>query len=220
MQIKIVAAGIFVAILTFLQLMDFNEIYVQESWTSLVNTSHISNKQLSKSKSTSELDINRTASVSTITPSSLSRTVTSARTNSTTELKTSMTTTTVSTFTVTTQQVCQSPRRFIYLKKHKCASTTIKFVLERFEAFAGIKTLKETMYAMGGCYPGRMTQQCLNGQRLESVRYHFRWNMDEMENILEPGTLRLTSVREPLDQFRSAFNYYYYEHRKKSATQV
>ena len=40
-----------------------------------------------------------------------------------------------------------------------------------------------------------------------------RWNMDEIDDILEPGTLRVTSVREPLDMFRSTYNYYYYEHR-------
>ena len=119
-----------------------------------------------------------------------------------------------------TIQQCQPPRRFVYLKKHKCASTTIKMVLERFEKYIGIETAKETLYAMGGCYPGQMTRACLNGQRVDSIRYHFRWNMDEMDNILEPGTIRLTSVREPLDQFRSAFNYYYFEHKKKNAAKV
>ena len=43
-----------------------------------------------------------------------------------------------------------------------------------------------------------------------------RWNMDEIDDILEPGTLRVTSVREPLDMFRSTYNYYYFEHRETS----
>ena len=128
--------------------------------------------------------------------------------------------TTLSSTTLTSQHQphssCQSPLRFVYLKKHKCASTTIKSVLERFEKYIGIShTLKETMYAMGGCYPGKITKACLNGQRIDSIRYHFRWNMDEIDDILELGTLRITSVRQPLDMFRSSFNYYYYEYRNR-----
>ena len=69
------------------------------------------------------------------------------------------------------------------------------------------------MYAMGGCYPGKMSKQCLNGQRVDSIRYHFRWNMEEIDDILEPGTVRITSIRQPLDMFRSTYNYYYYEHK-------
>ena len=61
----------------------------------------------------------------------------------------------------------------------------------------------------------RITKTCLNGQRVDSIRYHFRWNMEEIEDILEPNTARVTSIREPLDQFRSAFNFYYYEYRKR-----
>ena len=86
--------------------------------------------------------------------------------------------------------------------------------MKRFESYVGIRTLDSTMYAMGGCYPGKITKACLNGQRvMGSIRYHFRWNMDEIDSILEPGTVRITSVREPLDMFRSTYNYYYYEFR-------
>ena len=69
------------------------------------------------------------------------------------------------------------------------------------------------MYAMGGCYPGKMSKKCLNGQRVDSIRYHFRWNMEKMDEILEPDTVKITSIRQPLDMFRSTYNYYYYEHK-------
>jgi len=87
--------------------------------------------------------------------------------------------------------------------------------MKRFEAYAGISPLTQSMYAWGGCYPGKVTKACINGQRVEGIHFHFRWNMDEMDNILESGTIRFTSVREPFDMFRSAFNYYYYEHRNR-----
>ena len=117
--------------------------------------------------------------------------------------------------------MCQPPKHYVYLKKHKCASTTIKYLLKRFEMYVGMhRTLDPTMYAMGGCYPGKITKPCLNGQRVESIRYHFRWNMDEMDDILEEGTVRITSVRQPLDMFRSTYNYYYYEFRNRNSRQM
>ena len=38
---------------------------------------------------------------------------------------------------------------------------------------------------------------------------YFRWNMEEIDDILEEGTIRVTSIREPLSCFRSVYNYFY-----------
>lgn len=33
--------------------------------------------------------------------------------------------------------------------------------------------------------------------------------MEEIDDILEEGTIRVTSIREPLSCFRSVYNYFY-----------
>ena len=38
---------------------------------------------------------------------------------------------------------------------------------------------------------------------------YLRWNMEEIDDILEEGTIRVTSIREPLSCFRSVYNYFY-----------
>ena len=43
------------------------------------------------------------------------------------------------------------------------------------------------------------------------MKYHFRWNIDEIDDLLAPNTIRITSIREPLSCFRSVYNYFYYQ---------
>ena len=44
-----------------------------------------------------------------------------------------------------------------------------------------------------------------------ALSYHFRWNADYIPSILEPGTVVLTTIRDPLTTFRSVYNYFYFE---------
>jgi hypothetical protein len=61
----------------------------------------------------------------------------------------------------------------------------------------------------------RFSEKCWpsNGHRtpLEKIDYHFRWNADYIPTILQPGTVVVTTIREPEATFRSVYNYYYFD---------
>ena len=41
--------------------------------------------------------------------------------------------------------------------------------------------------------------------------------MDEIDDLLEEGTVRVTSIREPLSCFRSVYNYFYLNREGKGS---
>ena len=105
-----------------------------------------------------------------------------------------------------------------------------------FERHAGLYSEPQLIRPQGGCYPARINAECLAFDGYEKIegkiqfvwtsinvfplgiKYHFRWNMDEINSLLEPGTIRVTSIREPLSCFRSVYNYFYYGVKKSNAS--
>ena len=49
------------------------------------------------------------------------------------------------------------------------------------------------------------------------LNYHFRWNADYLPTILQPGTVVLTTIRDPLSTFRSVYNYFYFNRIDKGS---
>ena len=106
---------------------------------------------------------------------------------------------------------CKPPKSYVFLKKHKVASSTLRILFKKIDKHLGLQSEPTLIGPQGGCYPARITKKCLVGgyDKIQSINYHFRWNMDEIDDLLEEGTIRVTSIREPLSCFRSVYNYFY-----------
>ena len=106
---------------------------------------------------------------------------------------------------------CKPPKSYVFLKKHKVASSTLRILFKKIDRHLGLQSEPTLIGPQGGCYPARITKKCLVGgyEKIQSINYHFRWNMDEIDDLLEEGTIRVTSIREPLSCFRSVYNYFY-----------
>ena len=50
-----------------------------------------------------------------------------------------------------------------------------------------------------------------------ALSYHFRWNPDYIPTILQPGTVVITTIRDPLTTFRSVYNYFYLNREGKGS---
>ena len=95
---------------------------------------------------------------------------------------------------------CKSPKSYVFLKKHEVASSTLRIIFKKIDKHLGLKSEPKLVGPQGGCYPARITKKCLVGgyEKIQSINYHYRWNMDEIDDLLEEGTIRVTSIREPL----------------------
>ena len=51
---------------------------------------------------------------------------------------------------------CHQPREFVFLKKHKCASSTFQTVFSNFNRHLGKKSISPLFGSYGGGYPARM----------------------------------------------------------------
>ena len=113
---------------------------------------------------------------------------------------------------------CKAPKHYVFLKKHKVASSTLRSVFKKIDRHLGLRTEPTLVGPQGGCYPARITKKCLVGgfEEIQSINYHFRWNMEEIDDLLEEGTIRVTSIREPLSCFRSVYNYFYTRMKKSN----
>ena len=53
-------------------------------------------------------------------------------------------------------ETCHMPRQFVFLKKHKCASSTFQTIFSNFNRHLGKKSLTPLFGSYGGGYPARM----------------------------------------------------------------
>ena len=112
-------------------------------------------------------------------------------------------------------KTCQTPKSYIFLKKHKVGSTTLKEVFGRFERYVGIQGEPPLIGPQGGCYPARINEDCWPRigrlQQPEGIRYHFRWNLELTDKLFSSETIKVTSIRDPLSYFRSVYEYFYFK---------
>ena len=108
---------------------------------------------------------------------------------------------------------CTAPPAYIFLKKHKTASTTFRQLMSHYAKHKGLNGEGQLIGPQGGCYPARFNERCwpADGHRdpLQALTYHFRWNADYLPTVMQPGTVVVTTIRDPLSTFRSVYNYFY-----------
>lgn len=105
------------------------------------------------------------------------------------------------------------PEKVVFLKKHKCGSSTVHKVFGNFVDYTGILTEKPMYYSLGGCYPAPYDPKCRttpHPKEHQSVTFHHRLNYP-LQSKLMPNAKFYTTVREPLSLFYSVYNYFYYK---------
>jgi hypothetical protein len=119
---------------------------------------------------------------------------------------------------------CVKPEGYVFLKKHKTASTTFKSILVNVSKNLTLDGEHRWLGPQGGCYPAPFGPTCWpysekgsHYEKIQGISYHFRWNLDYMPKLLEnnrENIRTITTIRDPLDTFRSVFNYFYDSKRK------
>ena len=57
-------------------------------------------------------------------------------------------------------QECSEPPAYIFLKKHKTASTTFRQLMSHYSKYKGLVGESQMMGPQGGCYPARFNEKC------------------------------------------------------------
>ena len=96
----------------------------------------------------------------------------------------------------------KTARSVLFLKKHKCASSTLREALRNYLYWRGLTEEISTFQALGGCYPSRWDPKCRPPTELKShvrnILYHHRLNLDKQLPLMFPDTKLVTTVREPV----------------------
>lgn len=109
------------------------------------------------------------------------------------------------------KQPCTHPKRIVFLKTHKTASSTTASILQRFGfsrnwTFAvgkGHVIARSNLIRPSDIYeyPG------MGGKTFDILTNHARYNRETLEMFL-PGATYVTILRKPEDQLESAFSYF------------
>lgn len=107
-------------------------------------------------------------------------------------------------------------RKYGYMKTHKTGSSTFAHVLYRYgfkhmwnfamppvgRTFGDCETSFRASMARGTAFDDMIQDQGLN-----VIALHTQWNYAEFSSLMGKGTFFVTSVRRPVDQFVSAYNF-------------
>ena len=105
----------------------------------------------------------------------------------------------------------QEEPNFVYIKTHKCGSDTLSVVFRRF----GIKRNLSFAQPVGKMwnigwpqYPEPYMYRASKDGKYNIITDHSVYNETLMDAMMVPGTKYFTSIREPLDHFKSSFSYF------------
>ena len=130
----------------------------------------------------------------------------------------STTTTTTTSKTSDDQNNCPKRKHIMFLKTHKCASSSIQNILLRFGDSKDLFfALPKTDNYLG--HPTRFSRRFVLDPFMLKNRYnlsysiiahHLRFNYKELVSILPEDTIFITILRDPVKLFESLFVYYDY----------
>lgn len=116
---------------------------------------------------------------------------------------------------------CQNPKNkyksFIFLKVHKCGSSLLKKIFNRY--VSGVSNISRRHTFIGpflGGYPGKFLAKFAGAATPRSMTNHQRWNQDLREydkafNQTEKTRdyYKIALIRQPLGQYVSAYNFFF-----------
>ncbi|CAG2170028.1 unnamed protein product, partial [Oppiella nova] len=108
--------------------------------------------------------------------------------------------------------VCSAKYNIVFLKTHKCASSTIQNIFMR-NGFTHNKVFVLPAKANYLGHPMPFTRDLVPDPKQFAHEYnilthHSRLNYQSMRSLMPNGTLFITIVRDPVDLFESMFHYY------------
>lgn len=107
---------------------------------------------------------------------------------------------------------CEPHRHIVFLKKHKCASSTIYDILNRYKKKHRLFAASKPIGSFVGGYPNYFNSTFIappQADKYDIIFNHFRWNEAEVKKVTFDDTIFLTSVREPLSHYKSVFDFFY-----------
>lgn len=123
------------------------------------------------------------------------------------ESSTSASTTT----TETTPEKCSPGRAALFLKTHKTGSTTLANIFlryaEKYKLLVGLPPVRK--WELGG-YPGPFKKALVDPvpkSTYDVLCHHARYS-DEIDQVLPQNALKVTSIRDPVDNFESGFGFF------------
>ena len=86
---------------------------------------------------------------------------------------------------------------------------------EKFLESIGVESEEPFSGPLGGCFPAKFDERCWAGsmrnEPVLAMTFHFRWNPEYLPSILDKNRRKVktfTSIRNPLDVFRSALSFF------------
>ncbi|XP_052831181.1 galactosylceramide sulfotransferase-like isoform X2 [Octopus bimaculoides] len=108
-------------------------------------------------------------------------------------------------------KTCKPQSDVVFLKVHKAGSTTVMNILLRY----GLYHKLVFVLPKNSNYINRQSELDVNrilpppkGKRYNILCNHSVYNRSVFHNLFPPGTFYLAIIRQPFEQFKSAFNYY------------
>lgn len=107
---------------------------------------------------------------------------------------------------------CTPVTDIFFLKTHKCASSSIQNILMRFGDKRNLTFVLPTDTNYIG-HPEKFSRSMISSQRkpingFNILCHHLRLNTKEVRSVLRPSAVFLTVLREPVNLFRSMYDYY------------
>jgi len=100
---------------------------------------------------------------------------------------------------------CRKQTNIVFVKTHKCASSTLQNIFLRFGEAHRLRFL---LPATGHQLPGRFTYSAVPPRSDYNIlAVHTRWSGPEALRAI-PNAVTVTMLRDPVTQFESAWQYY------------
>lgn len=113
--------------------------------------------------------------------------------------------------------MCTPRSNIVFLKTHKCASSSVQNLLLRYGVSNGkVFVLPSINNYLG--HPTKFNRHLVpkpNGFEYNILAHHSRLNYSEMRALMPPDTIFITIIRDPVELFESMFSYYKLENYYK-----
>eukprot|EP00092_Neocalanus_flemingeri_P102812 GFUD01131520.1.p1 GENE.GFUD01131520.1~~GFUD01131520.1.p1 ORF type:complete len:397 (+),score=109.33 GFUD01131520.1:40-1230(+) len=114
-------------------------------------------------------------------------------------------------FAIQRNSPCEKKMKIVYLKTHKCASSSLQNIFLRFGERHNLNfVLPNSGYQIGGGAV-KFSQSMLGSdpkQNYNILCMHTRFNKIEMEAVMGKNTAYITMLRDPIDVFESQWQFY------------
>lgn len=112
------------------------------------------------------------------------------------------------------QKQCTFHKHFVFLKKHKCASTSLEHLLKSVIHKHNLVYAKPSAGPFIGGYPGRFKSDLVwpklkEKSKYDTIVHHMRFDHEEVSKLVYPDTIYISTVRDVESHLDSIWNYYY-----------